>query len=142
MSRIFVVGLLVLMSLFSSMVVPLAAAKPQAAPAFCECTQYVYAKKGLSGSYGHAHTWDDSNGVLPRNGYRQYSIPQVGDVVVFSQAAMGNQYGHVAIITAVAPNYGPISVRGANQGGSETEGNCNNVNTRSYSRNGATFWRK
>ncbi len=116
------------------------------AAGFCQCTQYVYAKKGLTGSYGDAYTWDDSNGVLIRNGYRQVSSPVAGDVVVYDTSRF-SPYGHVGVVdTTPAAGATTMKVRGANQTstGWFTESGCTNVNIVTFNKRtyGETYWRK
>jgi surface antigen len=115
------------------------------ATGWCECTQYVYTAKGMSGSYGNAQTWDDAGGALPNNGFHQVATPAAGDVVVYDGSRFGGgSVGHVGIIQSVGAS--SLSVRGANQTppGSETEAGCNNVNTISFVRRttGETYWRR
>jgi len=115
------------------------------AAGWCECTQYVYAAKGMGGSYGNAQTWDDAGGALPNNGFHQSATPQAGDVVVYDGSRFGGgSVGHVGIVQSVAS--GSLTVRGANQTppGSETEAGCTNVNTITFVRRttGETYWRR
>ncbi len=113
---------------------------------FCQCTQYVYAKKWLSGSYGHAYTWDDANGVLRRNGYYQVSSPVAGDVVVYDSSRF-SPYGHVGIVESTPPAGATyLKVRGANQTstGWFSDANCTNVNVITFNKRtyGETYWRR
>jgi surface antigen len=125
--------------------VALVAPTPTSAAAGCQCTQYVYAAKGMTGSFGDAQTWDDPGGALPNNGFHQSATPQAGDVVVYDGSRPGiDPAGHVGIIQSVTSS--SLSVRGANQTpqGTETEAGCTNVNTITFVRRttGETYWRR
>ncbi|WP_040334964.1 CHAP domain-containing protein [Candidatus Magnetobacterium casense] len=122
----------------------------------CQCTDYVRLRKGLpKNGMGGAHTWD--NGYLKNNGYNRVNgQPKKNDIVVYEKnygSGIDTANGHVGIIdkNAIDDKKGNwrIDVRGANQGGNESETGCNNVSTlknRTVSKakvnKTISFWRK
>jgi surface antigen len=111
----------------------------------CQCTEYVNAVKSLGGGYPDAKDWND--GYLAGKNYVETSDPQAGDIVVMETGYSGanDTYGHVAVLVSIDAN-GYITARGANQGGSDTEGDCNNVNTigfveKAHPNDNVSFWR-
>jgi hypothetical protein len=119
--------------------------EPTAADIWCWCTQFVYNKKHLSGSYGDAHTWND--GYLQSQGYHEVWPPAKGDIAVYETNLMP-PHGHVAIFKGEQD--GAWIMLGANQETSEanwiSKAGCKNVTkTRFRIRGqyeGVSFWRK
>ncbi|KJU85517.1 membrane protein containing Cysteine, histidine-dependent amidohydrolase/peptidase domain protein [Candidatus Magnetobacterium bavaricum] len=133
----------------------------KAATKCCWCTQYVYKKKDLSGSYKHAKTWND--GFLQSTGYKDAkNKPESDQIVVFENRS---DYGHVGIIKKVkskGDNW-VLTVTGANNDGSvkgDKAGNpisckkaspdnktgCNNVSDKTYTVSkkdtNVSYWKK
>jgi surface antigen len=109
---------------------------------WCQCTNYVNNRFALGGGFPNAQDWGP---YLSARGYRQVSTPQVGDIVIYTAARMGNTAGHVAVIAGVSST--SITNRGANQlstWATTTEFGCTNVSQGAYTRRttGETYWRK
>ncbi|MEW6494476.1 MAG: tectonin domain-containing protein [Cyanobacteriota bacterium] len=114
---------------------------------WCECTEYVASRFGLSG-YPHAGDWD--NGYLARNGFHQINSPQNGAIVVLNPNTAGAfGLGHVGVVESYATvgNSLRLNIRGTNQPGAKVgnEYGCNNVtiwsnNTNVISNSGVTYW--
>ncbi|HEY9653422.1 MAG TPA: CHAP domain-containing protein, partial [Coleofasciculaceae cyanobacterium] len=111
---------------------------------WCWCTDYVAKKFGLTWDFPHAKDWND--GYLQRNGFRQVGV-QVGAIVVMEKTFPGadRTYGHVGVVEGVNSN-GIITVRGANQLGSQgSDSGCNNVTVVNFgtsvnNRSDVSFW--
>ena len=86
-----------------------------------QCTWGVKSLAPWVGNYwGNANQWGDS---ARRAGFRTGHTPQVGSVIVFPNVMYeGENYGHVAYVTAVNNN-GTIEVLEANWGGNQQIGN-------------------
>jgi hypothetical protein len=145
-SGVLLLALIVLFALAGS-------APAQARPG--QCTQYVAAKRSLTG-YPNAYQW--ANGYLASKGFRRVATPVAGAIVVYQPGVNGTNatYGHVAIVEYV---WGPdaagriyFPIRGANQGASNvvhyaryfTDGGYSNVSVRASSmlpgQWGISFW--
>lgn len=107
------------------------------AAANCQCVDYIKNTYGIKESTGNAK---DMGTWLSNHGFERVYKPEKGAVAVMQPYFPGltstasNTYGHVGIIREVA-DWGTqwkISLRGANQGGTNTEYGCNNVNTLSW----------
>jgi len=103
----------------------------------CECVEYVKSMFGMRGAAGNAK---DMGPFLAAHGFRRSTVPVPGAVVIiqprFYPAGDGAIYGHVAIVTGVAPSGKSswvITVRGANQTGSKfSAAGCSNVSAKSF----------
>lgn len=109
---------------------------------FCQCTTYVYNRFALSNpAYPNATDWGN---YLTGMGYVKYTTPQAGDIIVMKAGHTGADAtaGHIGVVTSFTTS--TIGVRGANQGGSASEYNCNNVNTINFTRQSAyeSYYRK
>ncbi len=103
---------------------------------WCECVHYVLNRYHLDMSGGPYFIGAaDMAPYLESRGFRRSSAPAVGAVAVFARSfGMGidTTYGHVGIVTAVAPGTNgttwSLVVRGARQNGAEVaEYGCTNV---------------
>jgi hypothetical protein len=103
----------------------------------CECVEYIKRRYSLSGAVGGSGGAKDMGPYLLARGFTQVSNPVTGAVVIF-QPAFGDAAdpisGHVGVITLVTDKdtKWKINVTGSNQGGSDTEFNCYNVNNIGY----------
>jgi hypothetical protein len=106
---------------------------PAHAAYFCQCVEYAKAAAGISSSTAVGNA-KDMIYSLPNLGFSRVNA-QVGSVAVMQTSFPGlteggKTYGHVGIVSQVYQSGGRtyIVLRGSNQGGSGTEGNCSNVN--------------
>lgn len=115
---------------------------------FCQCTEYVANRFGLTRNFPNAKDWND--GYLQRNGFRQVGL-QKGAIVVMEKEFRGSDptYGHVGVVENVRYSGGKtyINVRGANQYVGDpyvTESGCSNVRVTSFGTpvngNPVSFW--
>jgi CHAP domain len=123
---------------------------PAHAAYFCQCVEYAKAASGIPSSTAVGNA-KDMIYSLPNLGFNRVNA-QVGAVAVMQTSFPGlteggKTYGHVGIVSQVYQSGGRtyIVLRGANQGGSGTEGNCNNVNNWNIStpidgRGDISFW--
>ena len=136
--------LLILSAVVTGIIFFILKSSPVLAAVHCECTDYVYTVKNLTGNYPNAYEWND--GFLANNNYSENSTPEVGDIVVFETSFPGAPAGHVAIFESINSS-GKITVRGANQlDADEEEAGCNNVNSVTFGtsingRSDVSFWR-
>lgn len=161
--RVFVVVSLVAALAVMALASPAAHAAPAApaAPAvalqgvYCQCVDYVGRSYSLTG-YPDAYLWV---GYLQGKGWRQESVPNVGDIVVWQPGVCkGSTYyfcadptfGHVNIVNTMV-NVGSgkwnVTLNGARQPGTlyyDSWTNCNNVSTIHVypisGGGGVTFW--
>lgn len=122
-----------------------------AAAAWCQCTTYVANYFSLPATYPDAKNWP---GWLSGLGWKQVSVPSIGDIVVFQPkfgSGIDQKHGHVGIITSVTSvnknQDWHITVEGSNQGNSGwyTKDGCTNVNNipfKSYPKSDAyiSYW--
>jgi surface antigen len=98
----------------------------------CQCVEFVKQYSGIDVPVGNAKDMVNS---LPRLGFRP-SSSKAKSIVVFQPTFPGvnDTYGHTGIVTSVTKSGGNtyITVLSANNGGSGTRLNCNNVNTVKY----------
>ena len=114
---------------------------------WCQCTEYVASRFGLSG-YPNAGDWD--NGYLAGKGFRQINYPQNGAIVVLNPNTAGAfGLGHIGIVEqyTTTTNSLKLNIRGTNQPGANVanEFGCNNVtiwsnNTNVANNSGVTYW--
>jgi len=115
---------------------------------FCQCTEYVANRFGLTRDFPNAKDWND--GYLQKNRFRQVGV-QKGAIVVMEKEFRGSDptFGHVGVVENVRYSSGKtyIDVRGANQyvGTSYvTENGCNNVRVTGFGTpvngNPVSFW--
>jgi surface antigen len=143
-SKLLLAGSSVALALGSLPIIPLTSSPSLAQSAgFCECVGYVKNRFGIQVAVGNAK---DMIYSLPNLSFRRVSGPQPGAIVVMQPSFpnVNQTYGHVGIVQNVLSN-GQIEVRGANQGGSQIEYNCNNVNTVRFAtsvngRSDVSFW--
>jgi surface antigen len=119
---------------------------PANAQRFCQCTDYVANRFGLTRNYPHAGDWD--NGYLQNNRFRRVGV-QPGAIVVMERSFPGanTAFGHVGVVESI-DSRGRITVRGANQSvGSPlaNEAGCSNVRSTGFGtsingRGDISFW--
>ena len=123
---------------------------PAQAAYSCQCVEYSKQAAGIPSSVAVGNA-KDMIYSLPGQGFIKVN-PQVGTLVVMQTSfpglsASGRIYGHTGIVSAIRQSGGQtyITLRGANQGGTGTDGNCNNVNDLAFGtavngRSDITFW--
>jgi surface antigen len=146
-TKIFLI-VLTFLTIIATVLVDIHFQKPVNAASFCQCTQYVKNRFGLSNDFPHAKDWND--GYLQRNGLVQ-TTAKPGAIVVMERSFPGadTTYGHVGVVESVDGS-GRITVRGANQYvGSTlvTESDCTNVRSTPFGtsingRGDITFWER
>ncbi|MEV5433190.1 hypothetical protein [Streptomyces sp. NPDC052701] len=104
------------------------------AASFCQCGEYVRRYYSLTGEM--APSAKDMGPVLKRNGFKYVGhgiVPSKGDVAIWAaNTGIAGAHGHIAVAASAtwdSPGY-VVKFKGANQGGSSTHLNCNNVNVR------------
>lgn len=101
---------------------------------YCQCTDYVRQRFGLSSSIGWFWGAQDMGPYLQANGMVQVSTPQPGAIAVFPGwfgYGINSYYGHVAVVEQVywSGDSAQLVLRGANQSwaGVWSEYGCANV---------------
>jgi CHAP domain len=105
-------------------------ALPAQAAVNCQCVEFVKQKVGIPASDAPGDAKDMAP-YLTSHGFTKVNA-QVGAVAIMQTTFPGSDkdWGHVGIVESVSSSGGNtfISLRGANQGGSGIDANCNNVN--------------
>jgi hypothetical protein len=97
---------------------------------YCQCVKYIQNRYNLSCSANAK----DMGSCLTKSKFKKLSSPLAGAVIIYQPtygSGIDGTNGHIAVITSVSYNSKvksyTLKVRGANQGGTSTEFNCNNV---------------
>jgi len=131
------------------------------APVNCQCVDYIKSVLKITGPTKHAKDWGDvllgqievsQNGQLTHLNYSTSSLPQTGDIAVFSNthSEVNQKYGHIGIIRNIKMNQGKrlLLIEGANHDKLHWHsyyqvGQCNNISKKWYSYNSdITFYQK
>ena len=128
-------GLMAIAIAGSGMLVTAGPASAHGSAPRCQCVDYIKHSYDINGSTGNAK--DMGRSLVNNYGFRKVSAPVVGAIVVFqpSFGQVNPTYGHVGRVIGVSDSGGSwrITVRSANNGGSQTVLDCNNMNDKAYS---------